>query len=95
MATIAQIIDYMNYSRITWHPKLLVDVIQVDAKTPGYEAHGHGMIAGNEDLIFVRMDCQKFIGHYYIWNGEGNTSGIMLIPTNNSKYIKAEIQTQW
>ena len=95
MATIGQIIDFMNENRITWYPKLLVSVIPSDRRNPGFESYDHGLIDDDQALLFTRMDSQRFIGHYYVWNGEGNSNGIMLLPTNNSKYIKAEFQTQW
>ncbi len=91
MATIAQMVEYMNGINAEWHPKQLVEVEYTEEKLPGYETQEHGIIENQEDGdLYVRHGYQKFIGHYYISHSAINhKAGVILLPLNNGKYLKS------
>lgn len=95
MATIGQIIEFMNECRAVWHPLSLVDIDDTADRTPGNETIQHCVIRGGSDFLFIKQDRQRYIGHYFVWHNQGNrSSGLMLIPLNNGKYLKADYNIQ-
>lgn len=89
MATIAQIIAYMNENKMIWQPLDIVEITvkpnQEDAEHPGY-----AIAECEPDKVFEKQIQKKWIGHYYLWVNDGNiVSGMVLIPLNNKKYLKA------
>jgi hypothetical protein len=90
MATIRQLLEFMNENKIIWHPVDLVDVDFVTTKVPGYEGYESGVIKGKYDDVYVRHDCQRYIGHYYELPTSGDVkTGVMLLPLSTGKYLKA------
>ncbi len=90
MATIGQIVDYMNENKIVWCPQNLVEIDYTDKSYEKYKSHAHCIIRGEGEKLYIRFEQKRFIGHFYVCYDEGNScSGEVLLPLNNKKYLKA------
>lgn len=91
MATIAQIVDFMNENKMVWHPQLVVEIEHEDNRVvPGYESYPVALDMSDPNKLYIRYDSQRYIGHYYVWHNMGNNfSGCILLPLNTGKYLKA------
>lgn len=88
MATIKQIIDWANENKMVFHPH---DVVEVEHD----EVDRICIIKGKPEHGVYKMHKQeRFIGHYYMCQNEGNQiSGTILFPLNTGKYMKAVFTT--
>lgn len=95
MASIRQIVDFMNLRSSTWQPQLVVDVKHTEQKTAGNEHLEHVYIPTETDKLYFRQGGQKFIGHYYFCKNNGNNiEGTILLPLNSGgKYLKAVLKS--
>lgn len=89
MATISQICQFMNERKLEWYPQYVCDIEPVRLGELVFGCFEIDM-AG---VLYKREDNQKFIGHFFKFdNRNGNQfSSIMLLPLNNSKYLKVKV----
>lgn len=91
MATIKQIVDFMNENEVVWHPKAVVEVEESVAIVPGYEGHQTGIEKNDPSIFYIKQDCQRYIGHYYVKYEKGSSiKGVVLLPLSTGKYFKAK-----